>query len=251
MSGTLTGIYRHPLKGVGCQPLGDIDLAKGKSIPYDRRWAIAHGDAEMVDGWAPPRNFVTQTHVPRLAQTEVSFLPRNHEMVLTHPDRPELRFQIGTPDGDDALSEWIEPLTAGSIRATPPFLVYELRDGGFMDFEDTHISIGFEASRRALGQMAGTELDQRRFRMNLWVDGFAPWEELDLVDREIEIGEARLKIISRDKRCAATMANPKTGHRDVEVPKLLKQELDHMDFGVYAQVVKTGPVRVDDPVRLV
>ncbi len=248
--GALSGIYRHPLKGVGCEPMGDVDLNKGKGIAYDRRWAIAHGEADIVSGWAGPRTFVTQTFVPRLVQTRLKFTQRSHWLELSHPDRPDLGIQIGTPDGDDALCEWIEPLTAGTLRATPPFLVYAMHDGGFTDFEDTHISIGSDASLRALGEKAGTALQHERFRMNLWIDGVPPYAELDWVDREIEIGEARLAIIGRDKRCAATTANPKTGHSDVQVPKLLHAEFGHMDFGVYAQVVKTGPVRVGDPVRV-
>ena len=248
--GTLSGLYRHPLKGVGCEPMDEVDLNKGKGIAFDRRWAVAHGDAESVEGWAAPKNFVTQSYSPRLAQTKVKFSQRNHMLELSHPDRPDLAIQIGTPDGDDALSEWIEPLVAGTLRAAPPYLVYEMREGGFTDFEDTHIAIGSDASLRALGEKAGTTLQHERFRMNLWIEGFAPYAELDWVDREVEIGEARLKIIGRDKRCSATTANPKTGHTDVQVPKLLHAEFGHMDFGVYAQVVKTGPVRVGDPVRV-
>ena len=68
---------------------------------------------------------------------------------------------------------------------------------------------------------------------------------------EIEIGEARLKVFDRDARCSATTASPATGKTDVDVPKLLHSEYGHTDFGVYAQVVKSGPVRLGDPVRVV
>ena len=94
-------------------------------------------------------------------------------------------------------------------------------------------------------------LQHIRFRMNLWIDGFPPYAELDWVGHEIEIGEARLKITARDKRCAATTANPATGKCDVDLPKLLHSEFGHMDFGVYAQVVRTGPVRLGDAVRVI
>ena len=246
MSWTLAHIFRHPVKSLGEEELKSVDLNKGKPIPFDRRWAVAHGDAPGITGWAGSKNFVTQTHVPKLAQIGASFRKEHHILRLTHPDLPDLAIQPGTPDGDDALSEWLEPLVAGTTRAGP-FLVYTIPDVAFTDFEDTHISIGSEASRRALGELAGRGLEHIRFRMNLWLEGLAPWAELDLVDREIAIGDdVRLKVIGRVKRCNATAANPATGARDVPVPELLHQHLGHMEFGVYAQVLKGGTIRQGD-----
>ncbi len=52
-------------------------------------------------------------------------------------------------------------------------------------------------------------------------------------------------------RCNATTANPATGKRDVQVPALLKQRFGHVDFGIYAQVVRGGTVRRGDAARVV
>ncbi|MGD1923844.1 MAG: MOSC domain-containing protein [Paracoccaceae bacterium] len=250
MDGSLAHIFRHPVKSLGMEALDEVDLAKGKPMPFDRRWAIAHGKAEDIRGWARARNFVNQAFVPRLAQIETKFSPRNHLLELSHPDLPDVALQPGSAEGDDILAEWITWLTEGSPREGP-FLIYDLHDkGAYTDIEDAHISIASESSRRALSEHAGAELQHIRFRMNLWIDGFAPYAELDWVGQEIEIGEARLKIIDRDPRCSATTANPQTGKTDVEVPKLLHAEFGHTDFGVYAQVVKSGPVRLGDVVRL-
>ena len=247
---SLAGIRRYPVKGLGGEVLGEVDLAKGKAIPFDRRWAVAHGNADTVSGWAEAGNFVGQRHAPRFAQIGAAFSPRNHRLELSHPDLEDLVLQPGTPDGDDALSAWIDPL----VKDTPlsgPFLVYEWPDGAYTDYEEAHISIASEASRRALGQMLGTQLDHARFRMGLWLEGLAPWEELDWVGCEVEVGEARLKVTMRDERCNVTNANPATGTRDTQIPAVLRQQFGHMDFGVYAQVVSSGKVRAGDPARLV
>ena len=97
--------------------------------------------------------------------------------------------------------------------------------------------------------MAGQSLEPIRFRMNLWLDGLPPWSEFDLIDREIEIGETRMKIIGRCERCNATTANPATGMRDAQIPALLRQRFGHMDFGIYAQVIRGGTIRVGDTAR--
>lgn len=246
---TLAHIFRHPVKGLGAEELNQADLKKGNAMPFDRRWAVAHGDADGITSWAPPKNFVNQTHCPRFAQIKTAFTERNHMLSLSHPDRPDIDIQIGSVEGDDALSEWIEPLCAGTMR-TPPFMVYTIPDVAFTDFEDTHISIASEASRRALSEKAGVDLQHIRFRMNLWLDDLPPYTELEMVGQEIEIGETRLKITGRDKRCNATAANPNTGHRDINVPKLLHEEFGHMDFGVYAQVMRSGRIRPGDEVSI-
>ena len=63
MEGSLAHIFRHPVKSLGMDALDTVDLAKGKAMPFDRRWAIAHGDADSLNGWAHPRNFVNQAFV--------------------------------------------------------------------------------------------------------------------------------------------------------------------------------------------
>ena len=249
MTWTLAHIFRHPVKGLGEEELEEVDLRKGKPMPYDRRWAIAHGDAESIHGWAPPKNFVNQTHVPRLAQLKIRFRPENHLLELSHPDRPDIAIQPGSVEGDDELSEWLEPLVQGTTRSGP-FLVYVNNDGAFTDFIETDISIGSEASRRALGEMAGTDMAHIRFRMNLWIEGMAPWEELDLVGKTLEVGDVQIKIIDPVERCNATAASPVTGTRDVPTTQLLHDKFGHKDFGIYGQVTKGGTIRPGDEVSV-
>lgn len=246
-------IYRHPVKSLGEEALDTADLAPGRAIPWDRTWALAHGRTEWSPAnpvWGRPGNFINQTHVPRLAQIRTAFDAETGQLTLSHPDRPALDIRPGTDAGNAALTDWVAPLTEGTTRQGP-FTVCQAPGVTFTDFEDSHISIASVASRRALGQMAGRTLEPVRFRMNIWIDGIAPWTELDLIGREIEIGGARLKLTGRCKRCNATKANPATGRRDVEVPELLFDRFGHMDFGVYAQVVAGGTVRRGDNARLV
>jgi uncharacterized protein YcbX len=251
VSWVLAEIYRHPVKSLGEEALDEVRLEPGRALPWDRAWAVGHGgtrhDPERPE-IGVPGNFVNQTHVPRLAQITVAFDEATGRLTLSHPDRPELTVVPGTAEGDGALAEWVAPLTEGTPR-TGPFSICHARGAAFTDFEDTHVSIGSVASRRALEELAGQTLEPIRFRMNLWLDGQAPWEELELVGREIEVGQARLRVLRRDARCNATAANPATGERDVPVPALLRKTFGHVDFGIYAQVVAGGTVRRGDAAR--
>ena len=146
--------------------------------------------------------------------------------------------------------DWIAPLTQGT-PSTGPFQFCDVPGVTFTDFEETHISIATGNSLRALSQRIGQPLEHIRFRMNLWLEGPPAWSELDWVGRELQIGPARLAIIARDERCNATNANPATGKRDTQIPALLRKEMGHMDFGVYAQVIQGGTVRPGDEASLV
>ena len=68
-------------------------------------------------------------------------------------------------------------------------------------------------------------------------------------DRSSTVGGARLKVVKRIVRCAATNVDPQTGARDMEIPPTLMRTFDHMDCGVYAEVIGAGDIAVGDAVR--
>ncbi|MEM7058211.1 MAG: MOSC N-terminal beta barrel domain-containing protein [Pseudomonadota bacterium] len=254
MTWSLTNIYRHPVKSLGEESLDQVMLETGGGIPWDREWAIVHAKAEW-DPAAPgfisgSRNVVNQTQVPRLAQITCTFDETAGVMTLRHPDQGEISARPSHKDDQARLMDWLAPLTEGT-PSQGPFQFCDALGVRYTDFEDTHISIATGNSLRALEQHAGQSLEHIRFRMNLWLEGPAAWSELDWVGNDVEIGAARFRIIARDKRCSATNANPMTGVRDTQLPALLQETQNHMDFGVYAQVVRGGPIKCGDTARLV
>ena len=87
----------------------------------------------------------------------------------------------------------------------------------FSDVARKVVSIINLASVAALETAAGAPVHPLRFRGNLYVEGWPAWHEFDLLDREIAIGPtARLKVVKRIVRCAATEVDPDTGIRDLE-----------------------------------
>lgn len=246
----LAALYRHPVKSLGEESVEAATLTVGQPIPWDRVWAVAHDRSAFNPAepeWVKSRNFVVQTMTPKLAQITCAYDEAAGVLTLSHPDLGEV---AADPDEDPAaLGDWIAPIAGPSGPA--PYRIARREGGAFHDFPDTHLSIGNLASLHALEEVAGRPLAHIRFRMNLWLDGLAPWEELDWADEpaELSVGAARLKIMARVKRCAATHASPETGQRDVEVTKLIHELRGHMDFGVYAQVSAGGRIACGDPVE--
>jgi uncharacterized protein YcbX len=116
----------------------------------------------------------------------------------------------------------------------------------FSDYRANVISIISLASVRALEQAMGKPIDPLRFRANFYVEGLEPWAEFDWLGQTVSLGEARLEVISRIVRCAATNVEPGTGKRDMNIPKALHSAFDHVDMGIYLAVKEGGRVERGD-----
>jgi uncharacterized protein len=112
-------------------------------------------------------------------------------------------------------------------------------------------------SLERLAEVAGASIDARRFRMSIEIDGVEPFAEDGLVGRELDVGEARIRLHGNVGRCIVTSRHPESGAIDLPTLDLLRsfrseaQTTEPLAFGVYGEVVKPGPVRVGDRVELV
>lgn len=96
-------------------------------------------------------------------------------------------------------------------------------------------------------------LDPGRFRMTLEVDGCAPHEEDGWIGLHVRVGEAIIRVGEPVPRCVVTTQDPSTGLRDFPTLSVIKRYRgvtadQDLIFGVYADVVQRGLVRVGDPV---
>ena len=117
-----------------------------------------------------------------------------------------------------------------------------------------------EASVRTLERESGLgPIDPRRFRLLIqFTSGTGhiedTWEGL-----EAEVGTARLRVGAAVPRCAAVTRNPEAGKRDKPIVQAIKAYRGiqatgfgkGVPFGVYADVVQNGVVRVGDVLRVV
>jgi hypothetical protein len=100
-----------------------------------------------------------------------------------------------------------------------------------------------------LENAAGAPVDPLRFRGNLHIEGWPAWREFDLLNQVVAIGpSARLKVVKRIVRCAATEVDPATGIRDLPIPRTIMDTYGHMDCGVYAEVIEGGEIAIGDAV---
>jgi uncharacterized protein YcbX len=114
-------------------------------------------------------------------------------------------------------------------------------------------------SRASIGTLAriagGGEVDVRRFRMLVIVDGLHEAHEEDTwVGEPVRIGGAVVRVRGHVGRCNITHRHPETGDVDLPTLDLLRSYRAAVDtteplaFGVYGEVLEPGRVALGDTV---
>lgn len=243
MTGRLTLISRHPIKGHGREDLASVLLSAGACLPFDRHWAVAHDAARLVDGWNPCVNFARGAKAPALMAITSMLDEATGQLTLRHPDRGEITMRPDDPADLPRFLAWVAPLNPPD-RAQPARIVSAGR--GMTDSAFPSVAILSETSLADLSARMGLDLSPHRWRGNLWIAGAEPWAEFGWIGRHIRIGKATLRVEERITRCRATTVNPDTGHVDADTLHGLETAFGHQDFGLYATVVDGGPVTVGD-----
>jgi len=241
--GLVTALWRHPIKAHGRESVGHVSLVEGQTFPWDRRYAVAHEAAKTEGGeWASCANFSRAAKAPALQAITAKVDERSGKITLQHPELWELTFDPETQG--DKLIQWVRPLMPAD-RAASTKLV-PAGDNGMTDSPFPSIAIHTTASHRAVEGRLGRSLSTERWRGNIWLDGFAPWEEFDWIGKTLRIGTTEIEVRERITRCLATTSNPDTGRRDADTLGVLNDSFGHQDFGVYGVVTKSGDITVGD-----
>jgi uncharacterized protein YcbX len=248
---TIQSIYRYPVKGLSPQKLDRASLTAGGTLPADRLYAIENGPTGFDPArpaYFPKQRFLMLMRNERLAALKTDYDEARHVLTVRHEGREAVRADLRTPEGRAAVEAFMAEFCADELNG-PPKVLYG--DGhSFSDVAKKVVSIINLASVAALETAVGRPVDPLRFRANLYVTGWPAWHEFDLMGEEVTAGSARLKVVKRIVRCAATNVDPLTGVRDMTIPQTLMQTFDHMDCGVYAEVIAGGEIgtgdRIDD-----
>ena len=247
MTATVAQLWRYPIKAIGAEPLERIEVEPGRPFPLDRAWAVLERGGEAGNGWRNCRNFLRGAKGPGLMAVMASVNEDGKSLVLTHPERPDLAIDLAAQGAAHTLLDWISPIYPENRE--PAVELVTSPDEGMADVPFASVSIMNLSSLRAVSQKAGRDMDVRRFRGNLWLDGLALWEEFDLIGKTLKIGSAELEVLEPIVRCRATEADPVSGKRDINTLRVLEEGWGHTEFGVNARVITGGHIAVGDTVR--
>jgi uncharacterized protein YcbX len=246
--GKIEAIYRYPVKGLSPEQLPQATLTAGETLPCDRLYAIENGPSgfdPQAPKYFPKIRFLMLMRNARLAALRTAFDPATHVLTVRYENREAARGDLRTPEGRAAIERFFADHCADELRGPPKIL--NAPGHSFSDVAKKVISIINLASVSELENAAGAPIDPLRFRGNFYVSGWPAWHEFGLLGEEIAVGpRARLKVVKRIVRCAATEVDPSTAIRDLPIPRILMDTYGHADCGVYAEVIEGGDIATGD-----
>ncbi len=256
----IAACYTYPVKGMTAHSVDSLALRPGESVIGDRAFIFAFGNAEPSGsvGWVSKRHSVTMLNTPYLSWIESGWDPADRVLSITVKGQMKSA-EVDDPASRMELSDWMTDVVLGlpenPLRGRPerePLRLLGDGEARFTDRGPTQISLGGLASLSDLSDKAGVDVDMRRFRLNFSVDGLEEWGEFEWVGKRVKIGEAvEIEVTAPIQRCNAVNASPTGEGRDMDLMKVLNAEYGHLDFGIEANVIVGGDVRVGDELMVV
>jgi uncharacterized protein YcbX len=247
----IASIYRYPVKGLSPEPLPNVALGVGRTLPADRRYAIENGPSGFdpaAPAWMAKTHFLMLMRNERLAGLQTHFDDDTHLLTIRENGNLAARGNLETPEGRAAIEAFFATHVPGELKGPPKVL--SARGHSFSDVAKKVVSIINLGSVAAIENMVGLPVHPLRFRANLYVEGWPAWREFDLLGQTLAVGAARLRIVKRIVRCAAVNVDPESAARDLEIPPTLMRRLGHSDCGVYAEVTAGGSIAVGDAIAM-
>ncbi len=260
MTATVARLYRYPVKGMSAEPCDRLRVLASGAPEGDRvlgfllQSALAAPDREMAgaDWWRKER-FTVLMNTPGLARLAAAFDADTRRLEVRLDGRTLAVGDVADPADRrrlaDAVTAYVRGLDDSSLK--PGDALHLVGDGATPRFHDRgprHVTLMASASVAALAEVIGAEVDERRFRMNVVLDGLRPWEELEWIGRSVRVGALEFEVTGPVIRCLATHANPVTGERDLQVMTTLTRGMgqDEPTMGVLAVPRSGGELTVGD-----
>lgn len=248
---TISAITRYPVKGLSAENLADVRLVCGETLPFDRTWAIENGRSGFdpaAPAHLPKAKFLMLMRNERLALLQTRFDEATKNLAILRDGRSVVSGNLDDPTGRRLLEQFFSSFMETDLRGLPRIL--RCSGHSFSDVPFKCVSIINHASCEDIARVAGQSVDASRFRGNFLVENIPAWSEFDWVGKTIQMGNSKLEVLQRIRRCAATNVDPETAARDMQIPKTLERAFGHMDCGVYARVIKDGSVEVGSKVTV-
>lgn len=281
--GTVIELWRYPVKSLGGQRIAEAALVTG-GLAGDRHWAVCERQIRSAKQWpglmklrarylrepaaddfgaavAPveldsPDGSACRSDDPRIhewvsaqLQKRAELRPRGapaergHYLRASAMTQATIEAEIDLQPGEAMPSYTSVPadlLALLAQYATPPGFHYDAYPLHLLTTD----------SLRFLRERSGLDADVRRFRPNVLVQtqiGSAALTEFAWVGREVEVGEALLRIESRTVRCTMpSRAQPLFGL--AEQNSMTRAIVVHAkrELGVNVRVLRPGRVREGD-----
>jgi uncharacterized protein len=234
MAATVSELFLYPVKSMAGISVSEAHVGLD-GILGDRQYAFVRTEQAARNSfpWLTARESASMLlHKPEYRE-------------LPTPATPEPPLEIRSPDG--SVRKVSDPNLCAELMNSAGHSVFLLRSmRGIFDCQ--HVSLFSLATVRGLAEQSQSPIDRRQFRANVYLepDSGRPFDEEEWTDCLLQIGgDVLLAVMQRDLRCMMVNLDPDSVVQNPRVLRTIAQ--GHQgQAGLYANVVRPGPVRVGD-----
>ena len=240
-----------PVKCFALSHPDEIELTTA-GVPGNRRFLLVNGDGKRLRSSLTSWPIVLRADYDSAAERLRIAFPDGavvEESALGNGDVVDLDYH-----GRSVRSRVLEGGWDGRLAAMAGHPVRIVRPEEHGHTQEAPVTFISDGSLQRLGQEAGRPVDGRRFRMLFTLSGCRPHQEDEWDGHLLKIGRAVIRAGGPVERCAMTTRDADTGERDLDTLGLIKgyrglSDRRTIDFGVYAEIMEPGVVRVGDTVE--
>ena len=243
-------LWHFPVKGFGGNQIPLAKLQQGGYFPNDRRFAISIGSKKTATAsegtWFRKAHFLQLLSHELLAEYSCRYHDAaNSRLELLHQGAICLSIDPAQPTDCQRFEDFFFTLLGNKLRGRPRLMT--MNHQAYSDQSTALISIASNASLDAFAKATNTKSDSRRFRINIIIDGGAPFAEEALIGKKLRCGDALLLVKAPVGRCVAINVDPATAKRNPDdYVRFMKAHFGHSNLGIFAEVIKGGIIRVGD-----
>jgi uncharacterized protein YcbX len=257
----VAALYRYPVKGFTPERAETLQVLPDGRIAGDRVLGFRFASTpEPDEAWSSKFGMVVLVNTPGLARLDTHYDEANERLSLRFEGNTLIEDDL-SPAGRkrlcDAVTEFVSCLAENPLSERPDHLPLRLVGDGhtarYQDRAGGYVTLHSRSSVEALGAAFGDDdLDERRFRHNIAIEGAEAFAEQRWDGRRVRIGDVEFEVSLPVIRCLATHANPVTGERDREVLKTLPSVWGGGDpiLGIAMTATGTGRINIGDAVEV-
>lgn len=257
MSVFISSINYCPVKSVSFQRINSCEIKKNVGIVGDRIFAFSKGldsnQAQLFEKNLEERRgkwnkILTLKNTPSL--NKYNFIFNNKKLTLTQNDKEIFTVNSDERSEYELLSNKI--LKLENSLQKPLFLMKNIN----IPFFDTSISnktllthsisLINNKSIKDFEDKTNQEIETKRFRGNIYVDGIEAWEERNWIGKIIKINNISFKVEKNIPRCVAINLKPNTDDDSLNLLQSLKKTYNHFDMGIYLTALDSGKINIGD-----
>ena len=245
-------LFYCPVKSLSFNESKSLKIIYNVGIKYDRFIAFTRGlDKKSAIKFNNSKNrnlnyFLTLKNSPYLKKYNFIFDTKKNSIELFLNSDRIIQARIDDINEINKVEKYIENIHKNIKK--PVYFIHNNKLPFFDTTPNISISLINLNSVKDLEIKLKKKIEYERFRGNILIDNLKPWEEFNLINKNIKIGNVEFFVESKIPRCSATNINPKNYNLDINLPNKLIKLYGHKDLGIYLIPINSGSIKCNDKI---